>query len=146
MAFPQLTGRTGPGATATGQASILVAVVGLAAILAVAAWRLFPSEPASAAQVAALPAVPPALAEREKPILTDDHFHHLSRAEQQLETAAEQLVTAQRLLIALAPELNRNYLQLEKRRAENAWAACDAAHRAIEQARGDIKLVSNSKE
>ena len=144
MAYPQLTGRTAQPATHTTGRAVFMAVLALALILGGAAWRLIP-HPAAAPQppeVATQPVKP--APEPPKPNLTEDQQLHLAHAEQQLVAAAEQLATARRLLAALSPALSRNYLQFEKRRADSAWTACDAAQRAIEQARDDIKLITTT--
>ena len=144
MAYPQLTGRTAQPAEHTTGRAVFIAVLALAAILAAVGWRLIP-HPAAAPQPSEAVAQPVKLApEPPKPSLTEDQQLHLAHAEQELVTAAEQLATARRLLAALSPALSRSYLQFEKRRAESAWTACDAAQRAIEQARDDIKLITTT--
>ncbi|HLG56875.1 MAG TPA: hypothetical protein VI485_16170 [Vicinamibacterales bacterium] len=82
----------------------------------------------------------------ESAALESQHLH-LAHAEQELVAAAEQLATARRLLAALSPALNRNYLQSERRQAERAWTVTDGAQRAIEQALEDIRFtLSQGKE
>lgn len=143
MPFPQLIGQTTHGAARTSGRAVFTTVLVLAAILAVVAWRLLPRETTAAPQravVAAQPTQP--RPEPPTPPPTEHQQLHLAHAEQELVAAAEQLNTARRLLAALSPELSRSYLQLEKRRADSAWTACDTAQRAIEHAREDIKAVS----
>lgn len=145
MPYPQLTGRIGQSTAQAGGRAVFLAVVALAAILGLIAWRLAP-RPVSTQP---LPAV--VVAEPVKPApdptksdLSDDQQLHLAHAEQQLVTAAEQLVAARRLLASLSPALSRNYLAIERRRAANVDAACDAAQRAIEEARNNLNAVSSS--
>lgn len=145
MAYPQLAGRTAQAAEHTTGRAVFMAILALALILGVSAWRLIP-HPAAAPQppeVAAQPVQP--APEPLKPNPTEGQQLHLAHAEQQLVAAAEQLATARRLLAALSPALSRSYLQFEKRRADSAWTSCDAAQRAIEQALDDIKVITTTR-
>lgn len=144
MAHPLLTGRTAQPSESTAARAVFVAVLLLALVLGVSAWQLLP-HPATAPQSPETVAQPlkPAAAEPPKTNpASEDHQLHLAHAEQQLVAAAEQLTTARRLLASLSPALSRSYLQFEKRRADSAWTACNAAQRAIEEALDDIKLIS----
>jgi hypothetical protein len=144
MAYPQLTGRTAQAAEHTTGRAVFMAILALALILGMSAWRLIP-HPAAAPQPSEVTVQPVQPApETLKPSPTEDQQLHMAHAEQQLVAAAEQLATARRLLAVLSPALSRNYLQFEKRRAESAWTACDSAQRAIEQARDDIKLITTT--
>lgn len=137
MSFSQLTGRSAEPTARTSTRAVLVSILALAALLVLAAFRILPDSPSREGPQPILPA-----AESPPPTPTDNGRLHLAHAEQQLVTAQEQLAAARRLLAALSPQLSRSYLQFEKRRADHAWTACDAAQRSIEQALDDIKLVT----
>jgi hypothetical protein len=143
MAFRQLTGQTAHTAPSNTGPAVLVAVLALAAVLAVAAWRLVPHNTSAIDSPPAAPVTPhaPSAALSANAAKTSDLRLYLTHAEQELVAAAEQLNTARRLLAALSPDLSRSYLQFEKRRADNAWRACDNAQRAVEQAREHIKVI-----
>ena len=126
--------------------AVVWALVGLALVLAVGAWRFRPQPrlgaetlPASAAPAVVNPPAPtasptPAPNNRDA---TADLRLHVGHSQQQLIVAAEQLAAARRMLAALSPELDRNYLQFQKRRADSAWIACDV----VEGARLEIALA-----
>ena len=144
MPYPQLTGGVGAPDRSSATRSVLLAVLVLAVGIGAVAWHLLPgaarpspAPPTTAVAFAAPAAVP------DGP--TEDQRLHLEHAEQALLTAAEQLTTARRLLAALSPELSRNYLEYEKGRADRAWTSCDAAARAVEQARADIKIITTTR-
>src|SRR5258708_2728518 len=148
MAYPQLTGRRAPAADQSTGRAVLLSVLALAAIIGIVAWRFIPraAPPAPAATPLVVAVTPPPVKpapEPPNPAPTEDQQLHLEHAEQALVAAAEQLTAARRLLAALSPDLSRSYLQYEKRRADRAWTSCDAAARAIEQARDDIKLITS---
>lgn len=143
MAYSQLAGRVGASDRSPATRPVLAAVVILAALLGLVAWRWLPhvaDVPRAAPQQAPAVITPPARADLDGP--TEDQRLHLEHAEQALVMAAEQLTAARRLLSALGPELSRNYLTYEKRRADSAWTSCDTAAQAVEQARDDIKVVT----
>jgi len=144
MPIPQLIGHTASNPSQSSTRAVLVAVLTLAGILAVIAWRALSHD------TPAIPSQPPVVATVATPapkfIAPEDmQTLRLAHAEQSLVAAAEQLNAARRLLANLSPELSRSYLQFEKRRADSAWTACEAAQRAIEQARDDIKTVSSTR-
>jgi hypothetical protein len=141
MAFPQLTGRSSPVLSASSGRPVIVAIALLAVVIAAATWRSMskagsgsPGEPTAFSGRAANPAA-----------VVVDRALVAEHAEQQLVNAQEQLTQARRLLSALSPQLTRTYLQFEKRRADAAWSACDAAQRAIEQAIGDIRSLKEKE-
>ena len=146
MAFPQLTGQTTHTAPSGSGPAVFVTVLALAGVLAVAAWRFVPHTTSVIQSPPVATVVPPSPAAPSSPNVTQtvDEQLHLAHAEQELVAAAEQLNTARRLLAALSPDLNRSYLQFEKRRTDNAWTACDNAQRAIEQAREHIKVIAST--
>ena len=134
--------------------AIVGAIVGLALVLAVGAWRFRPqprpdpvTPPAPAAQVVVNPPAPAASPAPEPNTrdATADLWLHVGHAQQQLIAAAEQLAAARRVLAALSPELNRNYLQFQKRRADSAGTACDAAQRAVEHALDELHVITPSE-
>ena len=149
MPSPLLTGQGSPNRGAGSE--IVWVVVGLALVLAVGAWRFRPRPavpapppmpavaftPAPATALAA-PLPPQALARNA----SEDLRLHMGHAQQQLVVAAEQLAAARRVLAALSPDLNRNYLQLQKRRAEAAGAACEAAQQAVEHALDELTVIT----
>jgi len=139
MNYKQLTGGAVPPSTTSDGRFIIGAIVVLATIIGSLAWG-YSAEPSQAAK----PPVAPAAAVPAVRVADDtqDRQLHLAHAEQELVRAAEQLAQARRLLAALSPALNRNYLGAEKRRLDNAWAACDIAQRSVEQARGDIAMFT----
>jgi hypothetical protein len=145
VAFPQLTGHT-PHTSAPNSGSVVgLSVLALAAVFAVGAWRFVPLQssaaPSPPAVVATAGPTTPPPGPRLGP--SDDQQLHLAHAEQELVAAAEQLHTARRLLAALSLDLNRSYLQYEKRRTDTAWTACDGAQRAIEAAREHLKVIAS---
>jgi hypothetical protein len=145
----QLTGRTALTSERSTGRAVLFSVLGLSAALGIFAWRQLPHPATPPPAIAPQPEAPTPLAKPAPESVdlapTEDQRLHLAHAEQALVDAAEQLTTARRLLAALSPDLGRSYLQYEKRRADSAWTACDAATRAIEQARDDIKVVAPSR-
>lgn len=146
MSHPQLAGRVGASDAQAGGRSVLLAVVALAAVLGLLGWRFVPRTAGAEPPLETVTATVKPNPEPPKPELTDDQQFHLGHAEQQLVAAAEQLVSARRLLASVSPALNRNYLDLEKRRIDTAWQACEMAQRAIEQARTDITVATTRKE
>jgi CRP-like cAMP-binding protein len=145
MPYPQLPGRSATNVPNSPRKSILWFVLALATGLAVLGWRLIlNSTPRPAIAVVASP-VPAAEITRPEFSASEDDRLRLEHAEQLLLTAAEHLSAARRGLAALSPELYRHYLQHEKRRADNAWTACNAAARLIEQARDDIKTIADKR-
>jgi hypothetical protein len=142
MSYPQLTGSVSSTADRAGSTAIWFAVLMLAAVLAVAGWQYWP-RPAPPPPVATAP-VAPSVPTQPAIVLPDDTQLRLAHADAELVQAAEQLSTARRQLAALGPDLGRSYLSFEQRRAETAWTACEAAARAIEQARADVKLVKST--
>jgi len=129
------------------------AIIGLAVILLVGAWRFRPQPTPEPVTPSAAPATvvvnPPApVANPTRALNTGDATAdlrlHVGHAHQQLLAAAEQLDAARRLLAALSPELNRNYLQFQKRRADSAGTACDAAQRAVEHALDELSVITPS--
>jgi hypothetical protein len=143
MAFPQLTGQTIHTAPSNAGPAVFVSVLALAAVMGLVAWRFIPHTTVASRAPAVTAAVPSV---RQFPNVMDtmDQQLHLTHAEQELVTAAEQLNTARRLLAGLSPDLNRSYLQYEKRQADRAWTACDHAQRAIEEAREHIKVITST--
>lgn len=141
MPYPQLTGRPALAHERPSGRPVLLAVVVLAAALGLLAWRLLPQRTSESAEAATALAVSRPTSPPPEQGPTEDQRLYLEHAEQALVSAAEQLTAARRLLAGLSPALGRSYLQYEKRRADSAWTACDAAARAIEQARDDIKVV-----
>lgn len=142
MNYPQLTGGASAPPTTKDGRLIIGVIVALATIIGGLAWG-YSVEPAATARTAAataeLATVVPAVR-----VVGDaqDRQLHLAHAEQELVRAAEQLAQARRLLAALSPALNRNYLAAEKRRLDTAWSACDLAQRSVEQARSDIAMFT----
>ena len=63
-----------------------------------------------------------------------------------LETALEQNDRAQRVLGAVTPELGRNLLWAEQRRAESGVVACETTRQAIEKALAELRLALPRKE
>jgi hypothetical protein len=150
MRYPLLPGRTGSTSTRRVGPMVAAGVLLLALLMAGTTWSLVSSrEPAIlTTTMTTTPATAPvqlqATAQRTP---ADDAIRlRLAHAEQRLITAAEQLHSARRLLATLSPQLARVYLQGEKRRADAAWSACDAAVRALEQALDDVRLASATKE
>ena len=141
MNYPQLTGGASAPRTTNDGRLIIGVIVALATIIGGLAWG-YSAEPAATA-------TPPAVTEPTAavPVVrvaedAQDRQLHLAHAEQELVRAAEQLAQARRLLAALSPALNRNYLATEKRRLDTAWSACDLAQKSVEQARGDIAMFT----
>jgi hypothetical protein len=147
MAYPQLSGRIVTPERPARSRPVLVAVLVLAVIIAGLAWRLTPLQ-VSATQSPEPAAVTPPRASLDppKPALSEDQRLHLVHAEQQLVTAAEQLAAARRVLASVTPALRRNYLNLEVRRVDSAWTACDIAQRAIEAARANLAAAHPREE
>ena len=143
MPSPLLTGQVSQN-RGTGS-EIVWAIVGLALVLAVGAWRLWPQPPAPpppstpAVTLTAAPTPAPQAPTRDA---SEDLRLLMGHAQQQLIVAAEQLDAARRVLAALSPELNRNYLQSQKRRAETAGLACEAAQQAVERALDEIRVIT----
>ncbi len=152
MSYSQLGGGIGGPEGTTGR-TITFALAGLVMVLGFLAWNVAPR---SAVAPAIQPVVPPTIPSTE-PVtgrtdtkdragqLSNDQRLHLAHADQQLVTAAEQLNGARLVLASLTQVLNRNYLQHEKRRAESAWAACDAAQRALEDAREHLGIITRKE-
>jgi len=147
MAYPQLTGGIGRALAPSTGRSVLIAIGGLASVLAVSVWRFLPAAPPAdgVALVAPAAAASPPLPSAGPSDRTDDRQLHLERAEESLLAAGEQLSVARRTLTTLISDLNRNYLQSERRESVNAWTSCEAATRALERARDDIKAAQSTR-
>ena len=148
MPYPQLAGIPGPSRRSSGVGAAIIVLLALAVLLGVIAWRAATprtlktsSEDVSSAAVSVQQA--PTSSGLE---LSQDQLVHLSQAEHQLTGAAEQLAATRRILAAVAPSLDRNYLEVERRRVDAAITTAQAAQRAIEQARANIDAVSKGKE
>lgn len=140
MPYPQLSGRTSIERPRSGPTAVWLAVGVLAVVFI--GWQYWPRPTPTP------PATPSTVTSTTPVVLApNDTELRLAHAGAELAQAAEQLNTARRALAALSPDLARSYLSFEERRAESAWNACEAAARAIEQARSDIQPgKTNDKE
>lgn len=143
MPYAQLPGSIGPLGGRSATRTMIVAVLAAAAIVGLFGLRVLPRQTnAAASHPLETTVVQQPTRKQDPPELSEDQKLHLSHADQQLVVAAEQLATARRVLATLVPALSRHYLELEKRRADIAWTACDGAQRAIEAARANIGELS----
>lgn len=142
MPMPLLTGRTQPSSPFRVGPPLMVAVVLIALLVAGLAWSAISTTGHVNAPATAAVETTPRASDPVAGVQSDARTLQLAHAEQRLVTAAEQVTLSRKLLASLSPQLTRSYLQNEKRRADAAWTACEAAQRAIEEALDDIRLAN----
>jgi len=144
MPYQLLPRRAGAAATRTVATPVIVAMLMLAAVIVTLYAITRPSasreSPAPAMAVATPTAIPAAVS------ATPDLSFHVARMTTELATAAEQLARAQRLVGGLVPDLTRDGLWMERRRAEIAVASCETAKQAVERALAELHVAVPEKE
>jgi hypothetical protein len=144
MPYQLLAGRAGAGATRSLGTPVIVAMLALAGVIAALYATTRPSAsrevPAPVVSVATPTAIPAPVS------ATPDLSFHVARMTTELATATEQLAHAQRLVGGLVPDLTRDGLWMERRRAEAAVASCETAKQAVERALAELHVAVPEKE
>jgi hypothetical protein len=142
MSYPLLPGRIGQASTK----SLALPVVGAALLLAALIGVLIianrePQPQASTVSEIAAPATPAPTVLNQSLDPSPDVTFHLASIKAQLLSASEQVSRAQRLTAGIIPELTRNDLWQDRRRAEAAVAACENTKQAVAQALAELHLA-----
>src|SRR5262245_34584674 len=128
MPYPLLSGRVGALSPRSASTPIIIAVVVLGSVLGgLYIVARAPKADATVPPVAVVPAPAPAAAVAAPAQPPADLAFHVMSINAQLMDASEQIERAQRLVGGLVPDLTREGLWLERRRAEAAVAACENA-------------------
>src|SRR5262245_32465534 len=127
MPYPLLSGRVGQLSQKGAGAPVFVAVVVLASVLGGLYIVTRAPKEDTAARPAPVAQTPPAVVTPAPDAPSADLTFHMMNIRGQLLASTEQIDRAQRLVGGLVPDLAREGLWLERRRAEAAVVACETA-------------------